>query len=105
MQELKDQVYTVTPGDQYIAPLIEVLVFAGMWTKDALRGKDDHIRFEDVTVTAWGIPPSHLRGYDPEHAVRDIAIKNLRINGQVMTDLKAAGFESSEFVYDIKIEA
>ena len=104
-QEVKDQVYTVTPGDQYIAPLIEVLVFAGMWTKDTLRGKVDHIRFEDITVTAWGIPPSHLRGFDAEHAVRDIVIKNLRINGQVMTDLATAGFVSNEFVYGVKIEA
>ncbi|MHB9033446.1 MAG: glycoside hydrolase family protein [Anaerolineae bacterium] len=104
MQEYAGQAYLPNPK-QWIPPIIEVLVFKGFWSQDELRGKVDRIRFEDITVTSWGIPETHFRGFDEQHAVKNIVVKNLRINGQVMTAREAAGFTQNAFVHDITLSA
>ncbi|NLV73289.1 MAG: hypothetical protein GXY52_01190 [Chloroflexi bacterium] len=102
MQEFQGQAYDARPG--WIPPIIEVLVFSGFWTKDTQRGKVDNIRFEDINVTAWGVPETHLRGWDAEHDVRNIRFKNLVINGEVMRSLEQAKVVQNEFVSDVEIE-
>ncbi|MCE5258494.1 MAG: hypothetical protein LLG44_05460 [Chloroflexi bacterium] len=102
MQEYPEQAYAPAAGYRWIPPIIEVLVFKGFWSKDAIRGKADHILFQDISVKAWGVPETHLRGFDEEHAVRDIEFKNLTINGQSMTDPEA-GFKMNEYVHGITL--
>jgi len=103
MQGYNGQKYSYKATDLYIPPIIEVLVFKGFWTKDDIRGKADNIRFEDIEVTAWGIPETHLRGWDEEHAVRNIEIRNLRVNGVLMTEVEHAGIRVNEFVSDVRL--
>lgn len=105
MQEYAGQRYGYNSTDLYIPPIIEVLVFKGFWSKDDIRGKVDRIRFEDISVTAWDVPEIHLRGYDAEHAVRDIEIRNLCVNGQILTDMAAAKIQMNPFVSDVRLLA
>ena len=42
----------------------------------------DHIRFENIEVTAWAMPELYFACLDAEHQVQDVAIVSLHINGQ-----------------------
>lgn len=59
----------------------------------------------EVHVTAPGLPPSSLMGFDAEHLVQLVTIENLRLNGQIVTTLAAAGITVNEFVREVKIWA
>jgi hypothetical protein len=69
-----------------------------------VRGHIEDIRFENIAVTAPSMPRSSLIGYDAEHLVQRVVIKNLRLNGQPIEDLAGGGFTMNEFVRDIVVE-
>ena len=102
-QERKDQVYAVNPGDSYIAPLIVLEIIKAMWSQDVVRGHIDDVHFRDIEVTARGVPPSNLRGFDAGHIVQNVTVENLRINGQRITSLAAGGFTQNEFVRNVAL--
>jgi hypothetical protein len=57
------------------------------------RGRIRNIQFKNISVTAEKPPKSYLIGYDEgEHSVSDIIIKNLRINGKVVTSPDEGNF-------------
>jgi len=103
VQQRKDQLYEVVPGDNYSPYLIMLYVGTGYCTIDSIRGCIEDVRFQDIEVTSRSTPPSLIRGHDAEHMVQRVSVENLRINGQVMTSLEAAGFKTNEFTRDISI--
>ena len=102
-QERFGQEYAVAPGDFYVPPLVVLEIISCMWSKDDIRGHVRDIHFKDIEVTAHGVPPSHLCGFDADHLVQDVTIENLRINGQQVRDLKDAGFVQNEFVRNASV--
>jgi hypothetical protein len=75
-----------------------------MWSQDTVRGRVDHIRFENIEVTAWAMPELYFAGLDAEHQVQDVAIMNLRINGRRVRNLKDARFTIKSFVERLSVE-
>ena len=104
-QQHKDQVYEASPNDHYLPQLIVLGINKGYASHDAERGRIEDIRFQDIHVTAPGIPPSRLQGHDAEHLVQRVTIENLRINGQEVTDLASGGISANEFVRDVTVRS
>lgn len=104
-QEKKDQVYAAKPGDRYIPPAIvlEIKTIQNLWFGDGARGRIEDIYFKDIAVTAWGMPPSYLHGYDSEHLVKGVTIENLRINGKAIANLEG-NFACNDFVRNVVVK-
>ena len=100
-----DQRYSVPPGDRHLPCVMVLHVIRGYCNYSAERGRITDIRFENIRVTAPGVPPSRLLGFDAGHRVQRVTIENLRLNGQVVTTLEAAGITTNEFVRDVTIRA
>ena len=104
-QGAPDQRYSVPPGDRHLPRVIELRVLQGYCNYSAERGQITDIRFENIHVTAPGLPPSRLSGFDAGHRVQQVTIENLRLNGQIVTTLAAAGITANEFVREVTIRA
>lgn len=50
------------------------------------RGKIENIVFKNIQVTDGPVPFSVLAGYDGQHAVENVTIENLKINGKKVTN-------------------
>jgi hypothetical protein len=88
----------------FLPGLIKLANQVGYVTYDAVRGHIEDILFENIAVTAPSMPRSSLIGYDAEHLVQRVLVKNLRLNGQPVEDLAGGGFTMNEFVRDIVVE-
>lgn len=104
LQQDPDDRYTV-PEVDYLPSLFVIVIRGTPYSKDAERGTVRDVVFQDITVHAPRVPPSSLRGADADHNVDGVVFENIRINGQVMTELKAAGIQVGEHVADVTIEA
>lgn len=102
-QSRQDEVYSAPLGQPYLPALIVLEIVKGYCTVDAQRGLIHDIHFRDIAVTAPGVPPSRLQGYDAEHLVRNVTIENLRLNGRPVQDLKSAGVTQNEYVRGVMI--
>jgi hypothetical protein len=64
----------------------------------------DHIRFENIEVTAWAMPELYFACLDAEHQVQDVAIMNLHINGRRVRGLEDTRFTIQPFVERLSVE-
>jgi hypothetical protein len=101
-QQRKGELYDQTA--RHISQLIVLLVGRNMWSKDTVRGRVDDIRFEDIDVAAWTTPEVYLQGCDAEHMVRDVSIRNLRVNGARVRTKDDIRFTIKPFVGRISVE-
>jgi len=97
----KDDVYNQT--ERHIAQLIVLVSYRNAWSQDEVRGRVDDIRFEDIDVTAWTTPEVYLAGCDAEHRVKDISIRNLRVNGRRVCETNGIRFTVKPFVGRIDV--
>jgi len=102
-QQSPEQVYSVPPDTGYLPHLIVLEIKPGYASFDTERGRIEDIRFQDITVTAPGIPPSRIDGYDADHLAQRVTIDNLRLNNQVVTDLQAGGMACNAFTREIAL--
>lgn len=61
----------------------------------------ENIVFSDITYNGHNTNPSRIFGYDEERRVQDIYFINVRINGEVIVDLKNKHFVVNEFTSGI----
>jgi hypothetical protein len=101
-QKQKGQVYDET--ERQISQLVVLVIGKNMWSHDAVRGRTDDIRFQDIAVTAWTTPELYFAGLDAEHRVKDISIENLRINGRHVRSLTDARFTVLPFVDSLSLK-
>ncbi len=72
------------------------------WTTDAERGHIENVVFKDITVNS----PTPLEkgfeflGYDTEHAIHQVQIQDVTINGQKVT---AQDVVMNDYVYDVTV--
>ncbi len=92
------------PYDGFLPTLFKLANAVGYVSADEERGCIEDVRFEDIAVTAPQMPKSRLDGFDTEHQVQRVHIRNLTLNGQPVTDLKSAGVQMNEFTNDITIK-
>ncbi len=62
----------------------------------------DNIYFGDIQYNVTGFSDIYLSGFDDNHGVNNIYIKDFQINGQKMTDINSVG--RNKFVKNIHIE-
>ena len=85
-----------------------------VWTSDAERGRIEDVVFRNITVNNSGYPlfkEIEIMGYDAEHAISNVLIENVVINGRKVTqeDIKVNprardGIVMNEFVYNVTVK-
>lgn len=104
-QSAPDQRYSAPPGDRYLPCVIVLHVIQGYCNYSAERGQITDIHFENIKVTAPGIPTSRMLGFDAGHLVQRVTIENLQLNGQRVTTAEAAGIQANAFVQEMTLLA
>ena len=104
MQSHRDEVYSAPPGARNNPHLIVLENKTGYCIYDDVRGRIDDILFENIEVTAGRVVPSRFIGYDKDHPVQDVTVKNLRIDGKIKKNSEDAGFHLNEFAREIAFE-
>ena len=69
-----------------------------------VRGKIESVRFENIIVTAPRMPMSDIHGYDGNHEVKEVIIRNVIINGCRIRSAEEAGIQIGCHVKDVCIE-
>ena len=82
---------------------VAVIYYKDVSKSGLYRGKIHDITFENIAVTAAKIPPSIISGYDAEHKVANVIIKDFYLNGEKITDFNKSGIEVKEFTESIEL--
>jgi hypothetical protein len=90
MQQNREEKYPANPLDGYCPTLLEIVIRKNFYSKDDDRGAVRDIVFQDVTVLSRLQPSSSFRGFDAEHAVDGVTIRNLRFNDRPIRDAGVA---------------
>ena len=85
-------------GDGSEAPyLIDLnIALSGNWSSTRERGQIKNITIDGVTVLSGKECPSRINGYDADHMVDGVTIKNLNVLGKDIKDFAEGGFEINE---------
>lgn len=65
--------------------LIDLTIAESVFSQSRERGRTSNIVFENITVLDGIRPASRFRGFDAEHAIDGVTIKNLTISGERIT--------------------
>lgn len=85
-------------GDGELMPyLIDFIVTQNSgWSTTKERGQIRNILVDGVKVLAGRVNPSRINGFDAEHTVEGVTIKNLEILGEKITSFEQGKFEIDE---------
>lgn len=85
-------------GDGAEAPyLIDLnIALSGNWSSTRERGQIKNVTIDGVTVLSGRECPSRINGFDEEHMVDGVTIKNLNVLGKDIKDFAEGGFEINE---------
>ena len=75
-----------------------------VWTSDAVRGNIEDVVFKNITVNNSGYPLQReieFLGFDPDHAIKNVLIENVVINGRKVTRDDIA---TNNFVYNVTVK-
>ncbi len=84
--------------------LIDLTIADSVFSQSDERGSISDILFENVAVLSGRFPPSRLMGFDETHAISDVTIKNLTINGTRVLSPEDGRFSILPFAEGIAIE-
>lgn len=87
--------------------LIDFNIAASGWSTTAGRGQIKDVLVENVTVlnTEAGVtPPTRIYGYDEEHMIENVTIKNVVINGTKITNTKDLKARINDYTANIIVE-
>ncbi|HWS30212.1 MAG TPA: glycosyl hydrolase family 28 protein [Clostridia bacterium] len=84
--------------------LIEVNIASTTWSSTRARGQVMDILFENIAVLGGNVPPIRIMGYDDEHKVENVTVRNLSILGQPVTSLDDITYQSNLFVSGVNVE-
>ncbi len=102
MQKAKDEKYPEKPGDTYCPTLMEIVIRRNFYSKDEGRGSVRGVVFKDIAVIGRKEPRSSFRGFDAEHPVEGVAIRNLRFNGRPAQDARESRLTIGPHVKDVR---
>ena len=83
--------------------LIDFLIGNSGWSSTKGRGHITNITIDGLRVLDGVFPPSRIQGFDSDHQVTDVKIKNLEILGERITSLDMGKFQLRN-ASDINIE-
>lgn len=87
--------------------LIDFNIAPSGWSSTANRGRIQDVLVENLTVLktdAGVIPPSRIYGYDEEHTIENVTIKNVVINGTEVTNTKDLKAKINAYTANITVE-
>lgn len=84
--------------------LIELIIRGTHWSTDSERGHIRNIRYENISVLDGPFPGSNFQGYDDEHMIEDVKIKDLNILGQKINNPEDGQFTINEYVENLTVE-
>lgn len=99
LQEAKDEKYVTNLHDKYCPMLI------CMSMSKTSRGTVDNILYKDIEVYGNTNARSSFRGFDAEHGVSNVTIKNLQFNSKLVEDAKQANLTIGPHVNSIAANA
>ncbi|HZJ57444.1 MAG TPA: glycosyl hydrolase family 28 protein [Clostridia bacterium] len=62
--------------------LIDIKILFSQYSRDEERGQVSNITFNNIQVVDGPFPVSIVRGYDADHMIRDITIKDMTVHGE-----------------------
>jgi hypothetical protein len=71
--------------------LIDIKILSSKYSSDSTRGHVSDITFDGIYVTGEVLPPSIIRGYEPDtrdgelHLIENITVRDLFLNGEKIT--------------------
>ena len=80
--------------------LLRMVISRDVWGKDAEAGHIRDVTVDGVTAHGPALPPAETFGFDAEHQVEGVAIRNVRLNGEPTEPTLTC----NEFVRDIVLE-
>lgn len=84
--------------------LIDFGVVSSAWSTTAQRGSIKDITIDGVTVLKGKTPPSSISGYDAEHMIENVTIKNLTILGKKIKSADDGKFLVDSYAKNVKFE-
>jgi len=90
------------PPDQ-LGFLIDLNIRANPYSKDTIRGKIEHITYQQINYQGKLFPPSTMHGYSNEHDIDNILLENVVINGHKVQNRDDLQLEANEFVKEVTI--
>lgn len=101
-QTSKEEKYT--RPEQKRSPELFVLYVAKMSSVDSSRGTIRDVLIKNIQVTCPVPPVSRFGGFDAEHDLNGVVIKNLRFNGELITDEAGMNLKKGKYVNNIRFE-
>jgi hypothetical protein len=83
--------------------LIDLNIRANPYSKDTIRGKIEHITYQNIDYRGKLFPPSTMHGYSDEHDIDNILLENVVINGHTVQSRDDLQLEANEFVREVTI--
>lgn len=83
--------------------LIDFSILSSQWSSTKERGNIRNIFINNVKVLRGKFPPSRIVGYDENHTIENINIKNLEILGKEIRSLEDGRFKINSFVRNLNI--
>lgn len=84
--------------------LIDLAIGTSIWTTSKERGSINNVLFENIRVLDGKNPPSRLMGYDAQHGISDVTIRNLSIHGKRIRTLEDGGIRILDHVEKVRLE-
>ncbi len=66
------------------------------WSSTFERGQIRNVTIENVNVLSGVNAPSRINGYDVDHTIENVVIRNLTVLGETITDFSSGNFEIDE---------
>lgn len=83
--------------------LIDFSILSSQWSSTKERGNIRNVYVNNVKVLRGKFPPSRIVGYDKDHTIENVNIKNLVILGKEIKSLEEGKFKINPFVKNINI--
>ena len=84
--------------------LIDLFINESQWSKAKERGNIRDVDFNGIQVLSGSdVPAVHIQGYDDQHTVEKVNIRNLTIFGKAIRNQKDGKFYLGDFIKDIHI--
>lgn len=105
MQASPTDRYSDDPTNTTFPVLIAVAIDRNPYSQDSERGHIRDIEYRNITVLGRRVPPSYIRGLDAEHQAEDVTIRDLRMNGRLVTTPAEARLAIGPYAKDVRIES
>jgi hypothetical protein len=90
---------------QFCPGLLVLLIVKTAYSQDKERGTLENVMVRDCSVIGKRRPPSLLQGFDAQHAVRNVTIANMRINGQPVHSPAEGAINIGPHVHEVRVVA